>query len=115
MFLRQRAFGHALISACYRLPNDEKNDLIPDLSFVTTGREPFVSSGPAPDMPHLAVEAQSEGQTDKFMTDKACMVWIIYPPRRLVEVLFVTERHGYSDGWRRVVWIQRARARSVPA
>jgi Uma2 family endonuclease len=52
-------------------------------------------------MPDLAVEAQSEGQSDKFMLDKAQlylklgtrMVWIVYSTREIVEVLTPTTRH----------------------
>ncbi len=100
VFLRQNPLGYALIEACYRLPGDGENDLIPDLSFVTKGRGALVQSGPAPYMPDLVVEAQSEGQSDKFMWDKAQlylahgtrMVWLIYPTRQLVEVLTVADR-----------------------
>lgn len=101
VFLRQHPLGHALIEARYRLPGDDENDLIPDLSFVAKGRGPLVRSGAAPYMPDLAVEAQSDGQSERFMLDKALlylasgtrMVWIIYTSRQIVEVLTATERH----------------------
>jgi len=100
IFLRQNPIGFALIEARYRLPDDEENDLIPDLSFVAKGRGPLIRSGPAPYFPDLAVEAQSEGQSDRFMLDKALrylangtrMVWIIYSTREIVEVLTSTDR-----------------------
>lgn len=101
VFLRQHPLGYALIEARYRLPGDEENDLLPDLSFVAKGRGALVRSGAAPYMPDLAVEAQSEGQSDRFMLDKALlylangtrMVWIIYSTRQIVEVLTASERH----------------------
>ena len=51
-------------------------------------------------MPDLAVEAQSDGQSERFMLDKALlylangtrMVWIIYSTRQIVEVLTATDR-----------------------
>lgn len=100
LYLRSNPIGYTLIEARYRPPNGDSNDLIPDLSFVVSGRGPLVASGPAPYMPDLAVEAQSEGQTDRFMLDKALaylaggsrMVWIVYSTRRIVEVLTPTER-----------------------
>jgi Uma2 family endonuclease len=100
VFLRQNPIGYVLIEARYRLPNDPENDLIPDLSFISKTRGPLVQSGPAPYMPDLAVEAQSEGQSDKFMLDKAQvylangsrMVWIIYSAKQVVEVLTPTDR-----------------------
>ncbi len=99
VFLRQNPLGYALVEARYRLPGNEENDIIPDLSFVIKARE-LVQSGAAPYMPDLAVEAQSEGQSDKFMLDKALlylangtrMVWIIYSTRGIIEVLTPTER-----------------------
>src|SRR5260221_12890528 len=64
IFLRQNPIGHALIEARYRLPNDAQNDIIPDLSFVAKGRGALIRTGPAPYMPDLAVEAQSDGQSE---------------------------------------------------
>lgn len=101
VFLRQHPLGYALIEARYRIPDDSENDLIPDLSFVTRGRGPLVQSGPALYLPDLAIEAQSEGQSDRFMLDKALlylahgtqMVWVIYSTRNIIEVLTPNERH----------------------
>jgi Uma2 family endonuclease len=100
VFLREHPLGFALFEARYRLPGDEENDLIPDLSFVTQDRAPLVKSGPAPYLPDLVVEAQSEGQSEKFMLDKAQlylangtrMVWIVYSTQQIVEVLTPTYR-----------------------
>ncbi len=100
IFLRQNPLGYALIEARYRLPDEETIDVIPDLSFVSKARGPLVRSGPAPYLPDLAVEAQSDGQSDKFMLDKAQlylakgtrMVWIFYSTRQIVEVLTATDR-----------------------
>lgn len=99
-FLLKNPIGYTLIEARYRIPDDPDNDLIPDLSFVTKERGALVRSGPAPYMPDLAVEAQSEGQSDKFMLDKAQlymklgvrMIWIIYSTREIIEVLTPTDR-----------------------
>lgn len=101
LYLREHPIGYSLIEARYRLPTSTDDDLIPDLSFRVKERGPLVTSGPAPYMPDLAVEAQSDGQSDKFMLDKAKvyldngtrMVWLIYSTKQLVEVLTPTERH----------------------
>src|SRR5215207_2606562 len=66
VFLRQNPLGFALIEARYRIPSSSDMDLIPDLSFVTKGHGPLVQSGPAPYLPELVIEAQSEGQSDRF-------------------------------------------------
>lgn len=101
VFLRENRIGHALIEARYRLPGDDTTTFIPDLSFITHARGPLVRSGAAPYLPDLAVEVQSEGQSDRFMLDKALrylaggtqMVWLIYPERMLIETLTATDRH----------------------
>ena len=100
VFLRQNPIGYALVEARYRLAEGGEDDVIPDLSFVTKAHGALVESGAAPYMPDLAVEAQSEGQSDKFMLDKAQlylahgtrMVWIIYSTQQIVEVLTPTYR-----------------------
>ena len=59
-----------------------------------------MKDGPALYMPDLAVEVQSPGQSDKLMSDKATfylqhgthLVWLIYPEKRLVEVLTTDDR-----------------------
>lgn len=71
IFLRQNPLGYALIEARYSLPDDDQNDRIPDLSFISSDKGPLTTSGAAPYMPDLAVEVQSPGQSDRFMADKA--------------------------------------------
>lgn len=100
LFLRDNPIGYALIEARYSPPDAADSDLIPDLSFVGRERGALVASGAAPYMPDLAVEAQSDGQSDKFMADKAAlylrhgarMVWVIYSAKQIVEVLTATDR-----------------------
>jgi Uma2 family endonuclease len=100
LYLREHPIGYALTEARYRLPGNDEDDFIPDLSFVTKEHGPLIRIGPAPYFPDLAVEAQSEGQSDRFMLDKALrylangtrMVWIIYSTRQIIEVLTPTDR-----------------------
>ena len=104
IYLQQNPIGRALVEARYRLSHDERHDVIPDLSFVTMDK-PIIRKGAAPFLPDLAVEVQSPDQTDKFMVDKAAyylangvrMVWLIYPEKRLVEVLTPDARHLLND------------------
>ncbi len=99
IFLLQHMLGDTLIEARFRLPDDE-NDVIPDLSFVAHGRGAVFHNGPGFFVPDLAVEAQSDGQSERFMLDKALtylangtrMVWIIYSNRQIIEVLTATDR-----------------------
>lgn len=104
-FLREKPIGHALSEARYSLPGDEENERIPDLSFIGHEKGPLVKSGAAPYMPDLAVEVQSPGQSDRLMADKAAyylahgsrMVWLVYPDRRLVEILTPEDRQLLTD------------------
>jgi Uma2 family endonuclease len=104
-FLREKAIGHALIEARYSLPGDDENDRIPDLSFISHEKGPLAKTGAAPYMPDLAVEVQSPGQSDRLMADKAAyylangsrMVWLVYPDRRLVEILTPDNRQLLTD------------------
>jgi Uma2 family endonuclease len=100
LYLRENPIGYALTEARYRIPGSDDNDLIPDLSFVTKDRGALVHTGPALYFPDLAIEAQSEGQSERFMLDKALLylangtriVWIIYSTRQIIEVLTPTDR-----------------------
>lgn len=104
-YLRQNPIGRALVKARYRLPGDDQNDRIPDLCFITNEKGALVREGAAPYMPDLAVEVQSPGQSDKFMADKSAyylangvrMVWLVYPEKRIVEVLTPDDRRLLTD------------------
>lgn len=83
-----------------RLPGDKKNNRIPDLAVVLKEGRDFDPYAPLSYMPDLIIEIQSPSQSDKFMVDKAMYylakgtraVWIVYPDKRLVEVLTTTDR-----------------------
>jgi Uma2 family endonuclease len=100
-YLRQNPIGHASVEARYRASADATHDVIPDLSFIVNEKGEPVSKGAAPYIPDLAVEVQSDGQSDKFMANKAAyylangsrMVWLVYPGTQIVEVLTPDERH----------------------
>ncbi|MCS6835390.1 MAG: Uma2 family endonuclease, partial [Anaerolineae bacterium] len=71
----------------------------PDVSFIRDATR-IPPDGPILGMPDLAVEILSPGQSERFLLDKALaylsygatMVWLIYPHKRLVEVLTASER-----------------------
>lgn len=105
IYLRANPIGYAMVEARHGLPDDNANDRIPDLSFRVKDKGAIVTQGAAPYMPDLAVEVQSPNQNDRAMADKAAyylahgsrMVWLIYPDRRLVEVLTPESRHLLTD------------------
>jgi len=93
--------GRVAVEPRHRAPNDELNSRIPDLAFTSKDRAlPLTKRGSVPLMPDLAVEVQSPGQSDKFLADKAAyylangsrMVWLVYPSKKLVEVLTADDR-----------------------
>jgi Uma2 family endonuclease len=95
VFTRQYKLGWVLVEARYCLPNDDANDLIPDVSFVSKARGSLVAKGPAPYMPDLAIEVKSPDDTLPEMRDKATyylthgtrLVWLVYPEKRVVIVM----------------------------
>lgn len=105
VFLQNNPIGYALVEARYSLPDDDENDRIPDLSFISKEKGSLIETGPAPYMPDLAIEVQSPGQSDRLMTDKATyylahgsrMVWLVYPDKRLLEVLTLDDRQLLAE------------------
>jgi Uma2 family endonuclease len=104
-YLRANPIGRAIVEGRYALPDDKLNDRIPDLSFITNTKGALVRKGAAQYMPDLAVEVQSPDQSDKLMTDKAAyylahgtrMVWLVYPEKRIVEVLTLDDRQLLNE------------------
>ncbi len=100
LYLQKKPIGWAFSELRIKLPEDDLNDRIPDIAVVFKEGRVFDPNAPLSHMPDLAIEIQSPDQSDKLMTDKASyylangtrMVWIIYPTKRLVEVLTLTDR-----------------------
>ncbi|MFZ4815097.1 MAG: Uma2 family endonuclease [Phototrophicaceae bacterium] len=105
LYLRDYPLGYGLISADYALPDDPYNWRTPPLSFIFSNRGKLNATGAAPYMPDLVADVCEFGQSDNFMADKAAyylahgtkMVWLIYPDRRLVEVLTPIDRQLLTD------------------
>jgi Uma2 family endonuclease len=99
LYLQKNPVGQLVIEVQYRVPGGDYAP-IPDLSFISAEQPAFALDEVVPYMPALAIEIQSPDQPDKEMSDKANyylqhgsrMVWILYPDRKLVEVLTLTTR-----------------------
>ena len=93
IFNDQHNLGIVTTEARHRLPNDDENALLPDVSF-RSATSPVVRQGAIPTMPDLAVEVQSPSQSDDDMAEKAAyylahgsrMVWLVFPVKRAVEI-----------------------------
>ncbi len=95
IYLKQHPIGRVAVEARYRIPTDEHNSRLPDVSFTSSERTlPLVKKGAVPQMPDLAIEIKSPDQSFKEMREKADyylangsrMVWVVYPEKHLVEV-----------------------------
>ncbi|MBL8155480.1 MAG: Uma2 family endonuclease [Anaerolineae bacterium] len=107
LYAREDQRGYAAVAALHRPGGDLFNARQPDVSFVRDVTRPIEKHGAAAYLPDLCVEIQSPDDTDKQMADKAAfylangskMVWLVYPSKRLVEVLTATDRQllGLED------------------
>ena len=94
LYLAEHPIGRASVETRHRAPDDNANDLLPDVSFTRDLDKPIVKAGPVPYMPDLAVEIKSPDDTYKGMREKARyylakgtrMVWLVFPDKRIVEV-----------------------------
>jgi Uma2 family endonuclease len=96
-FVKLRNLGRVVFEVRYRVPGDETNSRIPDVSFTRAERLlPVVEKGAVPQLPDLCVEVQSPNDTPKKMRDKAAyylengaqLVWLVYPKKRMIEVQY---------------------------
>ncbi len=95
LYLYSNPIGRAAVEARHHPTDDDHNDRIPDVSVVLDMSKPVTREGAANYLPDLAVEIKSPTQSYKEMTEKADfylnngtkLVWLVYPERRLVEVL----------------------------
>ena len=87
--------GRVVNEVAYKNPADVYNSRIPDISFTRTERlKPLVREGASTQMPDLAIEVRSPGNTRKSLQEKAVyfiqngvlLVWVVYPQEKLVEV-----------------------------
>jgi Uma2 family endonuclease len=93
-FVKPRKLGRVTIEGLHRLPDDDLNAVLPDVSFRSNLDSPVVRRGAVSVMPDLAVEVQSPSQSEDFLVEKAAyylangcrMVWLVFPTRRVVEV-----------------------------
>ena len=105
VYFRSHPIGWVFVEAQVKLPDSGPNDPIPDVSVALKQGRTLDADESLPYMPDLVVEIQSPGQSDKFMLDKATgyfergahMVWIVYPSKRIVEMLTLEDRKLLTD------------------
>lgn len=106
MFLFINPIGRVAVEARHKPAKDKRNSRLPDVSFVNKDR-PITKRGAALYIPDLCIEIQSPDDSFKKMANKAAfylkngakMVWLVYPAKRLIEVLTADSREllGIDD------------------
>lgn len=105
IYLKQNPIGRVGVEVRHRPAEDEHNDRLPDVSFTTGLDKPLVKEGAVLAMPDLAVEIKSPDDTykamretgDYYLAHGARMVWLIYPEKKVVEVLTPTDRQILTE------------------
>jgi Uma2 family endonuclease len=91
---RVHKLGYVMVEARYRLPGDQHNAYIPDVSFIVGTEEPIIKQGAIPRMPDIAIEVKPPDDSTIELREKAAyylsndskMVLLVYPSKRIVEV-----------------------------
>lgn len=94
-YLKTKPIGRAGVEIRHRITEDRRNDLIPDVSFISNERSLAVTrKGAVPLMPDLVVEIKSPDDSSIAMREKALyylkngsrIVWLVFPAKQEVEV-----------------------------
>ncbi len=91
-YSRESGVGFAVVEVRHRVPGDQHNDRVPDVSFYFDTSQPLVERGTVPHLPDVAVEVKSPDDTYTKMRDKADyylangvkLVLLAYPEKRLL-------------------------------
>ena len=97
-FVYPRKLGRVGVEVRHRIPRDQHNSRLPDLSFIS-GKRPRVEVGSVPQMPDLAVEIKSPDNSlkkmreraDYYLLNGARLVWLVDPLKHFVIVLTADE------------------------
>lgn len=94
IFVDLHKLGRVAVEVRHRIPTDDHNARLPDISFRRDTSTPVVKQGSVPVMPDLAVEVKSPDdgyrelreKADYYLANGSRMVWLVYPEKQLVEV-----------------------------
>lgn len=104
-YVKPRKLGRVTFEVRRRVDDDTRNVRLPDVDFTSASRiaerESMVRRGAVPQMPDLAVEILSPGQSKKVLREKASyylangtrLVWLVFPSARQVEVITADSQH----------------------
>lgn len=93
-FVKTHQLGRVGVKISFRSSGDNYNTRLPDISFTTGTDRPVVKEGSVPQMPDLAVEVKSPGNSyvglrskaEYMLQNGARLVWLVDPSKQAVEV-----------------------------
>lgn len=107
MYFRAHPIGWAFSELPVKLPNDDLNDTIPDISVVLKAGRTFDPNEPLTFMPDLAIEIKSPADSlikmrkkaNYYLENGSKIVWLVDTQRQKVEVYTIddTEILGIND------------------
>jgi len=103
-FIVPNKLGRLGVEVRHRMPGDNHNSRLPDISFIS-GKRPRVSVGSVPQMPDLAIEVKSPRDSLKDMRERAHyyllngskLVWLFDPIKRFVIALTADDEQIYLE------------------
>lgn len=105
IFLWANPIGRVAVEARHRVPGDDENDRLPDVSFTSDLSKPVVDKGAVLSMPDLAIEIKSPTDSLKKVRNKARyylangskLVWVVLPDQRVIEVYTSVDEFVLSE------------------
>lgn len=93
--VRKRKTGRVAVEVRHQMPEDKYNSYLPDIAYYEDDTRPIVTQGALARMPDLAVKVKSpddryremRAKAEYYLSNGTKMVWLVYPEKRLVEVL----------------------------
>jgi Uma2 family endonuclease len=93
-YSREHGIGLVVMEVRHRVPGDQHNDRIPDVSFYLDASQPLIERGPVPRLPDVAVEVKSpddsytklQEKADYYLANGTRLVLLVYTEKRLLVV-----------------------------
>lgn len=103
-FVRANNLGRVGVEVRHRMPQDQRNSRLPDVSFIA-GQRPRVTEGSVPQMPDLAIEVKSPDDSLKGLRERAQyyllngtrLVWLFDPAKRYVITLTADDEQIFLE------------------
>jgi Uma2 family endonuclease len=99
VFVEARNLGRVGVEIRHRVPGDNRNSRLPDISFTSDLKRPLVKKGSVQRMPDLAIEIKSPDddwndlieKAEYYLQNGSQLVWLMNPENETVSVCRVGE------------------------